>query len=108
MDGKRGTTNEHDEDLTSHDNKLDSDEPVVFEHALENIEPVVETSCVPLVENLHPDERVENGALKSLSLVGRLVTKNTRACEIENERDRELINGLSDDHLPHRHSDQGS
>ena len=57
---------------------------------------------LPLVENLHPHERVEDkcGYLVYLSI--RLVGEYRIGPEIKEECDNELVNGFSNDHLPHR------
>ena len=105
MNGEGSASNEHDEDLSSSNNELNTEEPVIFVHALEDIETVVKTPGIPLVEDLHPDKCVEDCALKSIFLSWCLVAKDARASEVEDESDCKLINGLTNDHLPHRKCD---
>ena len=67
MNRECGATDEHDEDLTSNDDELDADEPVVFVHSFKDVKAIVKASRIPLIEYLHPHECIEYGALKSLS-----------------------------------------
>jgi len=60
LNRERATANEHDHDLAGDHDDRDGDEEVVVLHTRENVELVVETAVVELVEDLHPDESVED------------------------------------------------
>ena len=60
LDGERATTDEHDHDLAGDHDNGDGDEEVVVLHTGEDVELVVEAAVVELVEDLHPDEGVED------------------------------------------------
>lgn len=69
----------------------------------EDVELVVETTAVELVEDLHPDEHVEDYGIE-LELLrgdGGVVAEDGVASEVENQDDDDLEDGLADDHLPH-------
>src|ERR1700733_1020622 len=63
-DTERCTADEDDHDLATDHDAVDSNEPEIAMHAFENIEFVVESATVELVEDLHPDEGVENHGIK--------------------------------------------
>ena len=69
-DAESLTSNKNDHDLTTDHDAVDPDEPKVAVDALEDIEFVVETSVVELVEDLHPNESVENHGGQLLDLIG--------------------------------------
>lgn len=107
---------EDDEDLAANHDRVDGDEKPVSVNTLEDVELVVQApiaihvSMQPLagrgfllvlVENLHPDECVEDEGPELLQLFWCLVVEDSRAAEIENKGDHELEDGLSDNHLPH-------
>lgn len=78
------TTNEDDHDLTTDHDAIDTKEPVVLEHAFEDVELVVKPSVVELVENLHPHEGIEDYRVEFKLLVGvtEIVSKNLTTGEI--------------------------
>ena len=51
---------EDNHDLSPNDDELDGNEEVVPVHSFEDIHFVVDASVVILVENLHPDEGIED------------------------------------------------
>ena len=76
MDRECFASFEDDQNLSAHYDRLDANEPVVFEDALKNVEPIIEAStaartykCNPsqelmddllvLVEDLHPNESIK-------------------------------------------------
>lgn len=91
MYGEGSATDEHDQNLPTNDDELNADEPVVFEHAFENVETIIKTSGVPLIEDLHPYKGVEDCALKSVLLSSSLVAKDTGSCKVKNKCDCQLI-----------------
>lgn len=105
---ERNAADEYDHDLTTDHDAVDSDKPVVLQHPFEDVEVVVEPAVVKLVEDLHPDKRVENDGveLKLLLLVGEIVSKNAAASKEEREGHSKLIDRLPEDHLPHCHGKQ--
>lgn len=87
---------------TDHDG-VDEDEEQVAVDADKHVELVVETTAVELVEDLHPDEHVEDDGIE-LELFGRdggVVAEDGVAGKVENQDDDDLEDGLADDHLPH-------
>lgn len=60
---KGRTANEDDQHLTSDDDELDADEPLVAPDALHDVEFVVDPTRVVLVEDLHKDKGVEHHRL---------------------------------------------
>lgn len=72
-------------------------------NADKHVELVVETTAVELVEDLHPDEHVEDDGveLEFLRGDGGVVAEDRVASEVENQDDDDLEDGLADDHLPH-------
>ena len=57
---ERYATNEHDHDLTTHDDDLNGYEVPVSENAFEDVVTIIESSTVVLIKDLHPDKDVEN------------------------------------------------
>src|SRR5690349_19839032 len=107
MNGEGSASNEHDQNLSSGDYELNTNEPVIFNHALEDVETIVKSTSIPLVENLHPDECVEDCALEPILLSCCLIAEDTGASKVEDKSDCKLINGLTNDHLPHCECNQG-
>jgi hypothetical protein len=107
MEGTRA--NEDDQHLETNHEDVNEDEELVAVNALENVELVVQTSVVKLVEDLYPDEGVENDGieLERLFLNVLVVSKDGRSGEVQNEGDDKLEDGLPDDHLPHVGGDEG-
>ena len=76
----------------------------------EDIEFVIETTVVELVEDLHPHEGVEYHGRELLFLfwvADVVVPKDLLAGEVEDECDGELEDCLANDHFPHVHGDEG-
>lgn len=92
------STNKDDQDLTADDDKLNPQKPSVAEHAIEDVKSVVETTRIPLVENLHPNKGVEHHRLVLSSVV--------QMGEVQGKSHGKLIDTLSDDHFPHCQGDQ--
>ena len=60
-----------------------------------------------LIENLHPDERIEDHGLEnSFRIVVTREIKNFLPSKIEDESHDKLVDRLPDDHLPHGTSNQ--
>ena len=64
---------------------------------------VVEAAVVVLVEDLQPDEHVEDHGAHFIFRVG----EELGACEVKNETGNHLEDGLADDHFPHCDADDG-
>lgn len=101
MYGESSTTDEHNENLSTNNDELNADEPVIFDHAFENVEAIIETSSVPLIEDLHPHEGVENCTLKTVFLGRSLIAENAGSCKVENKSNGQLVYRLPNNHLPH-------
>lgn len=87
---KRGAANEDYHDLTANHQAIDSHKPVVFVHSLENVEPVVETSIIEFVEDLHPDERIKDYRVHlrlQEVVICKIVSKDTGSGEVKGESD---------------------
>lgn len=107
-----GTANVYDHDLAADHNEVDAQEPVVAEHALEDIEVVVEATVVELVKDLHPDEGVEDdcgelAGAKTGVCVGEVGVEEFVAGEVEHEGYGQLVDCLAEDHFPHCHCEEG-
>ena len=87
---------------TDHD-AVDDDEEQVAVDTHENVELVVKTATVEFVEDLHPDEHVEDDGveLQFFGFDGCVVAEDGTTGEVEDENDDELEDGLTDDHFPH-------
>lgn len=101
---------EDDQDLAADHEAVDSQKPIVLEHAFEDVEVVVQSAVVELVENLHPDKRIEDDGVElevflSLRAV-KDISKDLVSGEIEGERHSQLIDRLADNHFPHGHREQ--
>jgi len=66
---KRSAADEDDHNLQCDNKYDDTDEEKVAEDPLEHVEFVIETSVVENIEDLHPDEAVENDSIKLNLLV---------------------------------------
>ena len=66
-DLESGTADENDHYLTTDHDGVDADEEVVLENAFEDIEFVVQTAVVEFIEDLHPDEGVEDYGIQLLA-----------------------------------------
>lgn len=109
LDLERGAPDEDDGDLRAHHDEVDNDEEDVAVDALQDVELVVQAAVVELVEDLHPDEGVEHHSVELQHLIRVLgvVAQNLGSGEVQDERHRQLENGLPDDHLPHVYRHQG-
>lgn len=54
------TADEYDHDLSPNNDELDADEEIIPLYAFEDVHLVVDASVVVLVENLHPNEGIED------------------------------------------------
>lgn len=105
----KGCTSDVDDHyLTPDHDAVDTEEPVVPEHAFEDVQLVVKSPVVKLIENLHPNEGVENDSVElQLTFVGaETAPEKLVASEVEHKGDGKLVNGLSNNHLPHSHSEK--
>lgn len=59
-----------------------------------------------LVENLHPDESIEDQGSQLIMLFLSFVAEDLVTCEIQDECDDQLEDSLADNHLPHVQSNQ--
>lgn len=50
----------YDHDLAADHDEIDAQEPVVPEHTFEDVEAVIQTAVVKFIEDLHPNESVED------------------------------------------------
>jgi len=66
-------SDEDDHDLSADDEGIDTQEPIVAEHAFEDVKAVIEAAVVELVEYLHPYERVEYNRGKLLRAEFRVI-----------------------------------
>lgn len=107
-DSKGGTAHEDDEDLATDHDQIDNDVKPVASNAFKNVEVVIKTATVELVEDLEPDKRVEHEGLHVLLLieVGHIVAHQRGTGKMQDERNGELADGLTDDHLTHASVDQ--
>ena len=64
------TTDEHNENLESNDHDDDANEEPVAEYALKHVKLVIETPVVEDVEDLHPNEAVEDDSVELELLIG--------------------------------------
>lgn len=103
VDIENAVTNKDDGDLESDHDAVDEDEEQVAVDADKDVKLVVEASAVEFVEDLHPDEDVEDDGveLELFGLEAGVVVKDGAAGEVENEDNDQLEDGLTDDHLPH-------
>lgn len=103
LDLESTTSNENDHDLQTDDESDYANKVGVAVDAFEHIEPVVESPVVEDVEDLHPDEGVEDDGveLELLVLVGEVVAENVATSEVEDEDGGELVDVLTHDLLPH-------
>lgn len=100
---------EDDEHLPPDHDGVDDDEEPVARDALEDVEAVVQAAVAELVEDLQPDERVEDQRVEPLRLVlvvGNAVSEQRGAPEVEDEGDGELADNLAHDHLAHPSRDE--
>ena len=102
-DRKGMATYENDQDLSTHDDELNSNEPPIAEHAFKNIETIVQAARVPLVEYLHPNKGIEHNRREYIAFVAEVAS-----CKVQDKRDGHLVNTLADDHFPHCEGDEWS
>lgn len=77
------TTNKDDHDLTTDHDAIDTKKPVVLEHSFEDVEFVVKSPVVELVEYLHPHKGVEDYSVEFELFVGitEIVSKDLATSE---------------------------
>lgn len=94
---------EDNHDLPRDHDDVDDDEEGVAVNAFEDVAVVVETATVEFVEDLHPDEGVEDDCVELCldDRVGGVVAEDGSTGEVEDKGDDELVDGLTDDHFPH-------
>ena len=81
------TTDKNNESLsTNHDGQNDDKEPDVSD-AFKNVETVVKATIVQSIEDLHPDEGVEDQSGQCVPLLWRVVGENRVATKVEDECD---------------------
>ncbi|KAI6767611.1 hypothetical protein HG530_005620 [Fusarium avenaceum] len=103
-DNKGIAAKEDNDDLSScHDDHHEHEEMVAVK-TLQDVELVIDTSTVDELEDLHKDEDVED----ERSHNSLLVTQDRIATKPQNETHDELVDGLTDDHLPHGDGDERS
>jgi len=68
LDGYRLATNEDDQNLKANHDAVDPNEEIVPRYTLEDIEAIVKSSAVELIENLHPYKCVEDECVHLLLL----------------------------------------
>src|SRR5204863_4744590 len=95
-------------DLTCDHESVNGEKPIVLQHSLEDVESVVESSVVELVENLHPNKCIEDNCiqLELNLLICDIVAKNAGTSKVQCKRDCELVDGLPNNHLPHRRGEK--
>lgn len=92
-DAERCPTDKDDEHLSTYHQGVDHHEPSVSQNALEDIEFVVQSTTVQLVENLHPDEGVEDDGVELgllLVTIG-MILEDPVACKVESKTEGELV-----------------
>ena len=112
-------SNENDHDLASNHDEIYGHEKPITTDALKDIKLVVKSTIarswlalleiarcekfysLPLIENLHPYESIEDKGGNLFLFVVRLVGKDCFRPIVEQERNSELKNCFSNDHLPH-------
>jgi hypothetical protein len=109
LDTKWPTANEDDQDLQTDDHEHNADEEPVAKYALKHIDLVIEASVIEDVEDLHPDEDIEDEGVELELLVGirEIVAEDVATSEVEHEDNGELVDVLTGDLLPHGRGDEG-
>ncbi len=102
-DAEGSTAEECNDDLTPDHDTVDPDEEPVPVQTSQDIEFVVQPAVVELVEDLHPDEGVEDDRAADILWI---VEEFLPRAEVQDQGYGELEDGLSDYHLPHRGGDQ--
>ena len=69
IDRECGSANKDDKQLSTDNDDLNCQEPIIAKHALEDIEAVVQSTTGVLIEYLHPHKCVEDGSLESFFLM---------------------------------------
>ena len=109
-DLERLTADEDDHDLASNHDNVDDDEEKVAMYPFEDVELVVKAPIVELIEDLHPNESIEDHGIQfglKLLILDR-VLEDCRTAKIHHKCHDELVCSLSDDHLPHVRRDERS
>ena len=73
MDRKGSPSNKDNHDLPSDNDKLNADEKVIPKHTFEDVQLIVKTPIVVLIEDLHPNKGVKNHSLELVLFSLRLV-----------------------------------
>jgi hypothetical protein len=96
---------EDNHNLTTHHETVNAQKPVVFKHAFKDIEVIVQSAVVELVENLHPDKGIKDDGVELELLLGVMkdTPKNLFSSEIERQCHSQLIDCLANNHFPHGH-----
>jgi hypothetical protein len=84
---ERCTSDEDDKHLSTNHQGVDHHKPSVFQNTLEDIEPVVQSTTVQFVKDLHPDEGVEDDRVefKLLLVILGVVVEDLVACKVQCE-----------------------
>lgn len=107
-DAERCPTDKDYEHLPTYHQGVDYHEPSISQDPLEDIELVVQSTAVQLVENLHPDEGVEDDCVEFdlLPVDLGIILEDPVACKIQRETEGELVDRLPQHQLPHGHGEQ--
>ena len=94
--------------MEADDHDDDADEEPVAEDTFKHVELVVEAAVVEDVEDLHPDEAVEDEGveLELYVRVGKVVAEDIATGKVEHEDDGDLVDVLTHDLLPHGDCDE--
>lgn len=117
------SSNINDHNLSPNHDDVDSDEEPIAGDTLKNVELIVKTTVavgvrsraaeqsqmrckhknlLVLVENLHPHKSVENQSLHMIIVI----TQDAWASKVKNKGNNQLVDSLTNNHLPHIDSDQ--
>jgi hypothetical protein len=97
---------ENDDELTSNSDELHTDKPWVAKDSLiPNIQLVIDPPTVVLIEKLHPHVNVQYQRLELLYLKLSVRIEQVPASVMNNKNNYQLIDGLANDHFPHRDRD---
>ena len=85
IDRECSPANKDDKELSTDNDDLNCQEPVVAEHALENIEAIIQSTTGVLIEYLHPYEGVEDSGLESFLFMLGLIGQDPGTREVQNQ-----------------------
>ena len=110
LDLEGAATDKHNENLQANNHDNDANEEPIAKDTLKHVELVVETPVVEDVEDLHPDEAIEDDCveLELLVGIGKFVAKDIATSEVKHEDDCDLVDVLTNDLLPHGRRDKGA